>query len=1153
MTPVELIDDAARNRISRDGLDELLFVEAGAGTGKTKQLVDRVVALVLERGVAMRDIAAITFTEAAASELRSRVREAFERRLHDAREAVASGATVGDAGLEAACDRCEAALADLDGAAIGTVHSFAQRILSEHPIEAGLPPMVEVLDEVESLLEFEGRWQEHVDRMFAAPDLSAVLALARTLGIRVDDDQLASLRDVAVNFSDNWDRLDRIAQTPVELPRINREPARAATGAVARLLEQCAAIDHDSLAQHVLGCAGEIAYALDTLGVGTDRAVLRVVDAKVKWKQGNKGQAPNWGGKEGKAAVVEVLAAADDAFRGLKQDMADRVLVVLAGEVARFTIRAAQERQREGRLEFHDLLVLAQRLLRNSPDARRALSRRYRRLLVDEFQDTDPIQIELATLIAASVEPVDPQRGDPDVPIGAWTDVAVDPERLFFVGDPKQSIYRFRRADIELFLTARDRFAGESVRLTTNFRTVSPILGWVNHVFGSLMPDEVPGRQPRYEALAGHRGDGPNDHRVVAVGGPHAKQEKLKAGSLREIEAGSIADAIAGILLDPEQWPVEDGGGWRAARPEDIAILVPTRTSLPILMDALRDRGVEFRAETGTLVYETQELRDLLAMLRAVAHGADAVALVAALRSPILACGDDDLVTYRHAGGRWDLEAPRPELSDDHPVIAAMQYLSGLRAQRWWTSPSEMLERVVADRAVLALALGTPRARDVWRRVRFLIDQARLYEASQSGDLVGFVAWADLQRSGAARVHEPLLPEADDHAVRIMTIHGAKGLEFPITVLSGLTTQLGRRRPGLQIHWNGDAVELSTKKGVQTAAFDRRADLEAEMDDEEKLRLFYVACTRARDHLVVAMHHIEGTKSFARIAWDATQSAPPSSWRVAPVEGAPLGLVSAPASAKPFGTDLAARAEWITRRTALLEQGRVARTFSATELRRTAGSQESFPMPTGSAAGAAGAAHDPDGDDSMGDDSMGDGREVWRRGRAATAFGRAVHAVLQNVELATGRDLHALAVVAANIEGLADHTDEVAAAARSVLAAETVRQAAVGESFREMYVAAPVEDRVIEGYIDLLVRTPDGLVVVDYKTDAVANANDIDALVEEYRPQLAAYALAVEITTGQPVVAGVLVFTGSAERAAIERRIVARELGIASVRAILSA
>ena len=325
---------------------------------------------------------------------------------------------------------------------------------------------------------------------------------------------------------------------------------------------------------------------------------------------------------------------------------------------------AVAERRREGRLEFHDLLVLARSLLRDSADARAALHDRYSRLLIDEFQDTDPIQIELAMLIAASV-------GGGPVPDG-WSDIVVDPERLFFVGDPKQSIYRFRRADIGLFLDARDRFATEAVRLTTNFRTVPPLVAWVNEVFGGLMAEERPRQQPKYEPLAAHRVGAASGHRVQLLGRPHTKDDKLRAGELRELEAATVADAIAGILAEPEAWPVEDAGVWRAARPEDIAILLPTRTSLGFLMDALRARGVEFRAETGTLVYETQEIRDLIAILRSVAHGADAVALVAALRSPILGCGDDDLVTYAAAGGRWDLGAVRPDLDPTHPVMAAL-------------------------------------------------------------------------------------------------------------------------------------------------------------------------------------------------------------------------------------------------------------------------------------------------------------------------------------------------------------------------------------------------------------------------------------------------------------------------------------------------
>src|SRR6476620_1725440 len=220
MTAV-LVDEDARRRITSTGLDELLFVEAGAGKGKTKQLVDRVVALVLDRGVPMREIAAITFTEAAASELRGRVREAFERLVHD------------DALSEERRAAAEVALVDLDGAAIGTVHSFAQRVLAEHPVEARLPPHSEVLDEVESLLAFGRRWEAKVDEMFADEDLEEVIALAARLRIRLDDRKFASLRDVAAVFSDNGARRGRAAGSAGAARPAPGGPARPASPAFA--------------------------------------------------------------------------------------------------------------------------------------------------------------------------------------------------------------------------------------------------------------------------------------------------------------------------------------------------------------------------------------------------------------------------------------------------------------------------------------------------------------------------------------------------------------------------------------------------------------------------------------------------------------------------------------------------------------------------------------------------------------------------------------------------------------------------------------------------------------------------------------------------------------------------------------------------------
>ncbi len=1136
-----LVDEEARRRITHDGLDELLFVEAGAGTGKTKQLVDRVVALVLARGVPMREIAAITFTEAAASELRARVREAFERTVHD------------PATPEPTRGQCETALADLDSAAIGTVHSFAQRVLAEHPIEAGLPPFVEVLDEVESLLAFDRRWTEHVDQMFASPELDEVIALASILGVRIDHAKFSSLRDVAVVFSDNWDRIASAARVPVTAPECDASSAVAALDAFLPVLDRCEGMD-DSLAEYWREHADAFRSVRAALEHPAARLVVGALSGKPKVRVGNKGKAPSWGGKDGKDAVLALADAVDAACQDVLDQVTDAVLRVLAGEVARFTEAAADARRREGRLEFHDLLVLARRLLRTSPDARDALHRRNSRLLVAELQDTDPIQIELTTLIAASVGGGEPAED--------WTEIAVDRERLFFVGDPKQSIYRFRRADIGLFLRARDTFAAEPVRLTTNFRTVEPLVGWVNDVFGRLMAEEVPERRPRYEALAAHRAAGPGDHRVVLLGGPHAKEEGLRAGPLRELEAATVADAVAGILAEPAAWPVEDGSEWRAARPEDVAILVPTRTSLPFLMEALRERGVEYRAETGTLVYETQEVRDLVAILRAVGHGADAIALVAALRSPILGCGDDDLVTYAAAGGGWDLNRPRPDLPPDHPVMAALAFLDELRAARWWCGPGELIERIVAERGAMTIALAAPRARDVWRRVRFLVDQARLFEASQSADLVEFVAWAELQRSDMARVHEPLLPESDDHAVRIMTMHGAKGLEFPITVLSGLTTRIGGRRRGVQVLWAGDEVHVASRKGVETTGFDRRADLEEEMDAEEKLRLLYVGCTRARDHLLVAAHHVVDAKCFAQKVWAESQTADPGRWRQVEVPAdRRVEPVSSPAVVPPTD-EVDEHAAWLDRRARLVARARTPRTISATAVKRSA---------VGGVAVAAGA-DDREGPpaavvpptDEVGEDARGAPATArWRVGRAATAFGRAVHAVLQDVDLATGAEVDALARAAATTETLGDDgVDAVAAAVRAVLAAPVVRDAAAAEApastgagarrvFREMYVAGPVGDRVVEGYVDLLVRTEDGLVIVDYKTDRLRGDAALDARAGEYRLQLAAYAAALEAVTGERVAAGVLVFVS--EDGAVERRFDRAELGVEDLAGLIAA
>ena len=537
----------------------------------------------------------------------------------------------------------------------------------------------------------------------------------------------------------------------------------------------------------------------------------------------------------------------------------------LGSAIRAFTLESARARQREGQLEFHDLLVLARALLRDpdhGPAVRATLHERYDRLLLDEFQDTDPIQIELAVRIAAA----DPRRAAAGTE--RWDRVDVAPGHLFVVGDPKQSIYRFRRADIATFLRAAERFGPEGggvVELTANFRTVSPIIDWVNHTFAALMGegDDVAlphGSQPDYLPLVATRAAAATGPTVSILG----RQEHPKgtlADEIRTAEAGDVASAITRVI--DEGWDVSDEqGGWRPARLGDITVLVPARTSLPFLEEALDDAGIAFRAETSSLVYASRAVRDLLMVLRAIDDPTNTLHIVSALRTPLLACGDDDLFRFKwERRGRWSYLADQPDTVPlDDPVRAALAYLRSLYEERIWLAPSELLGRITQDRRALELGFAEGRPRDVWRRLRFVTDQARAWSEATGGNLRQYLHWVTAQTAEGARVAESILPESDDDAVRILTIHGAKGLEFPVTIVSGMSTAPSNRSAPAEVVFpdtgNPDADTVGYKFGgkVTTNEYVEWAPIDEQMGLHERIRLLYVACTRARDHLIMSVH-----------------------------------------------------------------------------------------------------------------------------------------------------------------------------------------------------------------------------------------------------------------------------------------------------------
>jgi ATP-dependent helicase/nuclease subunit A len=373
-------------------------------------------------------------------------------------------------------------------------------------------------------------------------------------------------------------------------------------------------------------------------------------------------------------------------------------------------------------------------------------------------------------------------------------------------------------------------------------------------------------------------------------------------------------------------------------------------------------------------------------------------------------------------------------------------------------------------------------------------------------------------------VNESVVPEPDDDAVRVLTVHGSKGLEFPIVFLAGLGVGF-RASPAALYH--GDPVpELrlttTTAGNWCTPGYADRAAREDVADRQEGMRLLYVATTRARDHLVVSLHHLDGTKchasEIARV--DAEHQLP---WRVetvdpkpAPVAGPLPVQLSWDADAPPAPMDGDERDTWWSERLAS-----IARTDSLPVIAATgiAAALRPYVEPA--------AGSDPEMDPDTAERAEAEPEEerpAWRRGRGATALGRAVHAVLQTADLATGAGIDGAARAQALAEGIPDREDTIVALARSVLEAPTIRAAAVGRSWREVPVAAEIDGVTVEGFIDLLVADGDDLVVVDYKTDTARSDAELDAALERYRPQGAAYALALEHVLGRPVARCVFVF-----------------------------
>ncbi|HEY8093048.1 MAG TPA: 3'-5' exonuclease, partial [Acidimicrobiales bacterium] len=665
--------------------------------------------------------------------------------------------------------------------------------------------------------------------------------------------------------------------------------------------------------------------------------------------------------------------------------------------------------------------------------------------------------------------------------------------------------------------------------------------------------------QPRYERLDARPAPELADAAVTLLGvEPHPGGTRV--GELREAEAADVAAIVSRIRS--ERWLVRRANDVPApAHLGDIAVLIPARTALGQLEGALRRAGIPYRLDTGSLVYAADEIRALLLALRAIDDPSDRLALVSVLRSPLFGCSDVDLYRWHNEReGAWNPQAPRPpRLVGEDPVWDALADLDERIAARSWQTPSQQLDSLVRDRRVMELALAGPSPLDAWHRVRFVTEQARAWSDAGGRFLRDYLAWTKRQTGLTGRIAEAVLEdsqegddgdtsaESADDAVRILTIHGSKGLEFPITIVCGFNSPPGGGRRGVQVSFGaGGGPTLRMRDGLQQEGFDANRAIDEQMDEHERIRLLYVACTRARDHLVISLHRV-GDKSRTGaqlLAGRVTAAEDMAALAGIQSHQLPGGAIepdrsTAPGPVPPMAVPDLAR--WRTERARLVATARLPGSISATGLAATAlrdpeartAAEDTDRLDHsedddrfGELAGAPAA---DDGEPGLAKRAVDLDLPAWRKGRYGTAIGRAVHAVLQVVDLASGDGIEDLARAQATAEGLDDEHARIALLARSALAAPSVQEAAASEHWREVYVGVPFPGRdgsvaVLEGYIDLLYRRADGLVVVDHKTDVVATDAQLSAKLAAYRLQLAAYALAIERATGETVVDARLVF-----------------------------
>ncbi|RLF67667.1 MAG: hypothetical protein DRN57_05430 [Thermoplasmata archaeon] len=796
-----------------------LSVTAGAGSGKTKVLVERYLSILRgEEDVLPSNILALTFTEKASLEMRERIM----------REVQALSDEEGGRWIRVR--------EDLEAADIATIHGFCTGLIRTEGLSMGIDPDFGVLNETEitSIL------SDIINGMFTTPGpespalrrlivdlgqwrvVKLLKSLIRDRAKLPHDIGSSGLKEASVLFhrkaaeemmSSALEGLDGIMPHLERLSVMGLPHAESDSGVklLRGLSGVLSAVREGRTRREILEALHGARSFLLTRS-GSPRSVNSLGNSRV------------WGAdhREMKDSVKAVSIFVSEhgsilPFIGNPSllERAERRLLDVITVLEALHSRYAREKNRINSMDFDDQISLAVRMLEEDGGILRKMRRRYTHILLDEFQDTDPRQWRIAELLWNGGESC----------------------RLFMVGDPKQSIYGFRSADVRLFLEASSMLEGHEegkvVVLDRNFRSAFEIMEFVNGIFPGLMGTDRNRWSVPFDPLDAHRGPG-GSVTVVSVIGSRRSEER---------EGRKAADLIMRAM---REWKVMDEDGPRDARFSDIAILVPTRTGFDRYEDALRNASIPYRVYNSGGFFRRQEVKDVLELLNFLVDQNDDIALASVLKGPFFSLSDEDLMSVSLSDGStlWEKLGRNEAFRGSHDLLERFIDMS------FRSEPCMVLAEIFSATGVHATAGGRRQYRNLDRILEWTADP-------RNGTSV-----AELRDSLARLVEDPPKegePQffVEDEVVTLLTIHAAKGLEWPIVFILGLEHEGRKNESPTCIISQDDGIAmkvLDTGSGdyLRTPAYEKAAR-DAELKEaEEKKRVFYVACTRARDHLVLS-------------------------------------------------------------------------------------------------------------------------------------------------------------------------------------------------------------------------------------------------------------------------------------------------------------